>query len=218
MSVEASFATVDFMGDSIPFGRCPGSIEFPSRAMPVLAACDLAVVVAEADEQEAARPPTHHARARPPGHSAHASSSTRSTRRRRALPRDTLKMLQPAETQTPPAPAPRSAMRRTRKSSSAPSIWALERAIHHTRSTREPRSATFPTTESAEIERAPTSSMLEKLADHDDAPDAQQPARGDRRTSRAMPSLTISPTPICGKGIITPGCLIRFGRKERTAS
>ena len=52
MSVEASFATVDFMGDSITFVACPGSIEFSFEAMPVLAACDLAVVVAEADDKK----------------------------------------------------------------------------------------------------------------------------------------------------------------------
>ncbi|MGY6710688.1 MAG: elongation factor G [Rhizobiaceae bacterium] len=52
MSVEASFATVDFMGDSITFVDCPGSIEFAFEAMPVLAACDLAVVVAEADDKK----------------------------------------------------------------------------------------------------------------------------------------------------------------------
>ena len=50
MSVEASFATVDFMGEQITFVDCPGSIEFAFEAQPVLAACDLAVVVAEPDE------------------------------------------------------------------------------------------------------------------------------------------------------------------------
>src|SRR5690554_7737482 len=44
MSVEVSFATVDFMGESITFVDCPGSIEFAFEAMPVLAACDMAVV------------------------------------------------------------------------------------------------------------------------------------------------------------------------------
>jgi elongation factor G len=52
MSVEASFATVDFMGESITFVDCPGSIEFAFEAMPVLAACDMAVVVAEADDKK----------------------------------------------------------------------------------------------------------------------------------------------------------------------
>ncbi|NMG40589.1 elongation factor G [Chelativorans sp. ZYF759] len=52
MSVEASFATVEFMGESITFVDCPGSIEFAFEAMPVLAACDVALVVAEADEKK----------------------------------------------------------------------------------------------------------------------------------------------------------------------
>src|SRR6187431_3347894 len=41
MSVEASFATVDFMGDRLTFVDCPGSIEFSFEAEPVLAACDV---------------------------------------------------------------------------------------------------------------------------------------------------------------------------------
>lgn len=52
MSVEASVATVDFMGDRITFVDCPGSVEFAFEAEPVLAACDLAVVVAEADPKK----------------------------------------------------------------------------------------------------------------------------------------------------------------------
>ena len=52
MSVEASVATTEFMGDSLTFIDCPGSIEFAFEAEPVLAACDLAVVVAEADEKK----------------------------------------------------------------------------------------------------------------------------------------------------------------------
>ncbi|QKC95430.1 elongation factor G [Mesorhizobium sp. NZP2298] len=52
MSVEATVATTDFMGEQITFVDCPGSIEFSFEAEPVLAACDLAVVVAEADEKK----------------------------------------------------------------------------------------------------------------------------------------------------------------------
>ncbi|MCO5158165.1 MAG: elongation factor G [Aquamicrobium sp.] len=52
MSVETAVATTDFMGESITFVDCPGSIEFASEAKPVLAACDLAVVVAEPDEKK----------------------------------------------------------------------------------------------------------------------------------------------------------------------
>ena len=52
MSVEASIATTDFMGDRLTFIDCPGSIEFAYEAEPVLAACDLAIVVVEADEKK----------------------------------------------------------------------------------------------------------------------------------------------------------------------
>jgi elongation factor G len=52
MSVEASVATTSFMGESITFIDCPGSVEFAYEAEPVLAACDVAVVVAEADEKK----------------------------------------------------------------------------------------------------------------------------------------------------------------------
>jgi len=52
MSVEASFATTEFMGEEITFIDCPGSIEFAYEAVPVLSACDIAVVVAEADEKK----------------------------------------------------------------------------------------------------------------------------------------------------------------------
>ena len=52
MSVEAVFATTEFMGDTLTFVDCPGSVEFAFEAEPVLAACDVAVVVAEADEKK----------------------------------------------------------------------------------------------------------------------------------------------------------------------
>lgn len=52
MSVEATFATTEFLGESITFVDCPGSVEFAFEAQPVLAACDLAVVVAEPDEKK----------------------------------------------------------------------------------------------------------------------------------------------------------------------
>ncbi|MEW9806660.1 elongation factor G [Mesorhizobium marinum] len=52
MSVEASVATTDFMGESMTFIDCPGSVEFSFEADAVLAGCDVAVVVAEADEKK----------------------------------------------------------------------------------------------------------------------------------------------------------------------
>ncbi len=52
MSVEATFATTEFLGESITFVDCPGSVEFANEARAILAACDLAIVVAEADEKK----------------------------------------------------------------------------------------------------------------------------------------------------------------------
>ena len=54
MSVEATAATIDFMGESLTFIDCPGSIEFASEADAILAAADVAVVVAEADPKKVA--------------------------------------------------------------------------------------------------------------------------------------------------------------------
>ncbi|MEP7031328.1 MAG: elongation factor G [Pseudolabrys sp.] len=52
MSVEATFATANFMGDSYTFVDCPGSIEFIHDMRSVLPAVDAAVVVCEADEKK----------------------------------------------------------------------------------------------------------------------------------------------------------------------
>ncbi len=52
MSVEANFATTEFMGDSYTFIDCPGSIEFIQDMRSVLPAVDAAIVVCEADEKK----------------------------------------------------------------------------------------------------------------------------------------------------------------------
>lgn len=52
MSVEATFATTTFMGDSYTFIDCPGSIEFIHDMRSALPAVDAAVVVCEADEKK----------------------------------------------------------------------------------------------------------------------------------------------------------------------
>src|SRR5262245_27233939 len=52
MSVEATFATTNFMGDSYTFIDCPGSVEFIQDMRSVLPAVDAAVVVCEADEKK----------------------------------------------------------------------------------------------------------------------------------------------------------------------
>jgi len=50
MSLEAVAATTEFMGEPIIFIDTPGSVEFAHEADAVVAGCDIAVVVAEADE------------------------------------------------------------------------------------------------------------------------------------------------------------------------
>ncbi len=52
MSVELNAAEVDFLGDTFTFLDCPGSIEFQYDAAAALAACDAAVVVCEPDEKK----------------------------------------------------------------------------------------------------------------------------------------------------------------------
>ncbi|MCB1463576.1 MAG: elongation factor G [Nitratireductor sp.] len=50
MSVDATVVTTDFVGEALTFIDCPGSVEFAHEADAVLAGCDVAVVVTEADE------------------------------------------------------------------------------------------------------------------------------------------------------------------------
>jgi elongation factor G len=52
MSVEANVASLDFMGDRLTFIDCPGSIEFLQDMRSVLPLCDAAVVVCEPDERK----------------------------------------------------------------------------------------------------------------------------------------------------------------------
>ena len=52
MSVEVNIAETEFLGDKLAFLDCPGSIEFAFEAEPILAAADLAIVVAEPDPKK----------------------------------------------------------------------------------------------------------------------------------------------------------------------
>jgi len=51
-SVEANIASVDYLGDRFTFVDLPGSLEFAHEARNVLPLCDAAVVVCEADERK----------------------------------------------------------------------------------------------------------------------------------------------------------------------
>src|SRR3954452_3078520 len=55
MSIECSFATTNYLGDSYTFVDCPGSVEFVHDMRVVLPAVDAAVVVCEADERKVAQ-------------------------------------------------------------------------------------------------------------------------------------------------------------------
>src|SRR5215211_1254303 len=52
MSVEPNLATVSFLGDTMTFIDCPGSVEFLHDMRTVTPACDAAVVVCEADDRK----------------------------------------------------------------------------------------------------------------------------------------------------------------------
>ncbi|MDB5570073.1 MAG: Translation elongation factor Small GTP-binding protein domain [Hyphomicrobiales bacterium] len=52
MSVEANVASTEYLGDRFTFVDCPGSIEFLSDMRRALPLCDVAVVVCEADQRK----------------------------------------------------------------------------------------------------------------------------------------------------------------------
>jgi elongation factor G len=52
MTVEPNFATVKFLDETFTFADCPGSVEFAHDMRTVLPACDAAVVVCEADDRK----------------------------------------------------------------------------------------------------------------------------------------------------------------------
>ncbi len=52
MSVEPNVASAAFLGESVTFLDCPGSIEFGQDLRAVLPVCDAAIVVCEADERK----------------------------------------------------------------------------------------------------------------------------------------------------------------------
>lgn len=53
MSVEPNIGSIDFLGESMTFIDCPGSVEFSHDMRAILPVCDAAVVVCEADERKA---------------------------------------------------------------------------------------------------------------------------------------------------------------------
>ncbi len=161
MSVEASVASVDFMGDSLTFVDCPGSVEFAFEAEPVLAGCDLAVVVAEADEKKI--PALQLIMRKLDELGVPRILFLNKIDKTAAGVRDTLKMLQPASS----APLLLRQIPLRKDGATVGSIdLALERA-YIWRDFAESEIAEIPGDEKArEIEAR--FSMLETLADHDD--------------------------------------------------
>ena len=51
-SVEANIASVDYLGDRYTFIDCPGSVEFAHEARNILPLCDAAIVVCESDDRK----------------------------------------------------------------------------------------------------------------------------------------------------------------------
>jgi elongation factor G len=187
MSVEATVATTDFMGDALTFIDCPGSIEFAFEAEPVLAACDVAVVVAEADEKKI--PALQLIMRRLDELGVPRILFLNKVDKAVAGVRDTLKMLQPAS--TVPLLLRQIPLRNGDGVVIGSIDLALERAYIY-REYAESEVAEIPGDDKArEIEAR--FSMLETLADHDDQLMEQLLGRSNRRR---MPCSTTSP-PIC---------------------
>jgi elongation factor G len=161
MSVEATVASTEFMGEAMTFIDCPGSVEFAFEAQPVLAAADVAVVVAEADEKKI--PALQLVLRQLDDLGVPTMLFLNKIDKSEAGIRDTLKLLQPAS----PRPLLLRQIALRKDGIVVGSIdLALERAYiyrEHAESEIQP----IPDDDKArEIEAR--FSMLEKLADHDD--------------------------------------------------
>lgn len=162
MSVEATFANTQFMDEGMTFVDCPGSVEFAFEEEPILAACDLAVVVAEPDEKKIPALQLSLRRLDEMGvpHILFLNKIDRSE----ASIRDTLKLLQPAS--STPLLLRQIALRKEGIVVGSIDL-ALERAYIY-REHAPSEIAEIPDDDKArEVEAR--FSMLETLADHDDA-------------------------------------------------
>jgi len=161
MSIEATVATTEFMGDSITFIDCPGSIEFAFEAEPVLAGCDVAVVVAEADEKKI--PALQLVMRKLDELGVPRILFLNKIDKNAAAVRDTLKLLQP--TSSTPLLLRQIPLRKEGLVIGSIDL-ALERAYIY-REYAESEITEIPTDEKAR-ELEARFSMLETLADHDD--------------------------------------------------
>lgn len=162
MSVEAAVATTQFMGESLTFIDCPGSVEFAFEAEAVLTACDVAVVVAEADQKKI--PALQLILRKLDELAIPRMLFLNKVEKSDAGVRETLKMLQPAS--STPLLLRQIPMRKDGVVIGSIDL-ALERAYVY-REHAESEIAPIPDDEKArEVEAR--FSMLEALADHDDA-------------------------------------------------
>lgn len=161
MSIEATVATTEFMGESITFIDCPGSIEFAYEAEPILAGCDFAVVVAEADEKKI--PALQLVMRKLDDLGVPRILFLNKVEKNPAGVRDTLKLLQP--TSETPLLARQIPLRKDGIMIGSIDL-ALERAYVY-REYAESQVTEIPTDEKAR-ELEARFSMLETLADHDD--------------------------------------------------
>ena len=161
MSIDATVASTEFMGEQMTFIDCPGSVEFAFEAEPVLAAADVAVVVAEADEKKI--PALQLVLRQLDDLGVPCMLFLNKIEKSDASIRDTLKLLQPAS----PKPLLLRQIALRRDGIIIGSIdLALERAYVY-REYAESEIQPIPDDDKArEIEAR--FSMLEKLADHDD--------------------------------------------------
>ncbi len=162
MSVEASVATVDFMGETLTFVDCPGSVEFAGEADAILKACDVAIVVTEPDDKKIPALQLAMKRLEDMGvpHMLFLNKIDKAS----AGIRDTLKLLQPAS-QMPLL------LRQIPVWQNGIAVGAIDLALERAyiwREHAESEVREIPNEDKArEIEAR--FSMLETLADHDDA-------------------------------------------------
>lgn len=161
MSVEATIATTQFMGETMSFIDCPGSIEFAYEADPILAGCDVAIVVAEADEKKL--PALQLVMRKLDELGVPRILFLNKVEKNPAGVRETLKLLQP--TSTTPLLARQIPLRKDGVMIGSIDL-ALERAYIY-REYAESEVAEIPDDEKAR-ELEARFSMLETLADHDD--------------------------------------------------
>lgn len=162
MSTEMTVATTDFMGDRITFIDCPGSVEFAQEADAVLAIADAAVVVAEPDAEKL--PALQLAMQRIDHHGLPRMLFLNQIDKATLGARETLELLQPVS--TTPLLLRQIPLRENGIVVGAIDL-ALERAYIY-REHAESKVTEIPDDEKArEIEAR--FSMLETLADHDDA-------------------------------------------------